>query len=803
MPSLDGSLSFTGRLIPAENLARITVTDNNSPRVSWVWTIKAGSASENRWKTLGIPPVVWYWLPPSIGWVGPLDLKDSSPKDAAFRLEHFPTLQFRRPLLLIALARDATVRVSRDRPRFTRFSVKQPQARFPKGSASEVWARGTEGTLSCDLTPEVTVYRIQDPHAMPSFDDPASIVAAMGSPFALAPQRKDTARPRRTPVKSLDPAQIEKQLNTELAYVVGGKTRIPATLLIVPHPNGVVIQHSQQQFQVQITINNMDEPAAYAYLADIVNDLLSVIVIDHDSNVTVTIQAGPAASRRGTLIYSRQLKHEDVPRQGAVSPPGRKTYKQYKKHELPDPTSILSLLQLIIEVPLSFVPVVGDLYELGQLAFMAATGRDFWGQKVSSNEILVYGALALLSVGMTGAARGAARAGRSARLEAQLALLEELTTDLRRIADDADAPSRQARFLKPIKDLAAPQQNKLSGVFDELAGMLDEVVKNPGAAKRLDVAGDLAKSVQKAVFEARAAAKFRFEELALLDVKALLSEDMTSFVNPMLRWEYDDYLVLAKWENFEPKAPLDWLLGPKPRQWVDAYLKAHLGPKWRTVIQAAYGRLPHQRTLTHEMLLHYDTIQNIKGIGNYRQMQKLVRKFSGFGFFFELDHIIEQRFIRRLREWTEAVPEDIAFQVFLVPKNATVADDMVKLADSVKLDIPHVLMVPSNAGVAAEMINDSASHTIKYVHDAKTDIMRTLIPYGSEHLFNTQQIADATLFALKSLDAHKYMTKIEVLEEDFRFLAKALGDKDPWRLRPWDELTEDLFTVAKGWPQVK
>lgn len=736
-------------MIPDDNLAHITITDT-SLKVSWTWTIRPGQASAKRWKELGIPPVVWHWLPPSGG-----PARVTYPESPAFR----------RPILLMALARDVTVRVRRDRPSFTAFRVERPRSPFSavttspgpscqchpshhqRTPTSDLRHQVLDpDTVLCDLTPQVTVFRNQDPRAAPSFGDPQSILAAMGTPYVLVSGAETPV-----PVEADNLGRVADTMAVSLGYV--WKRVLPPGLLIVPQPTGVVIQHWEGHFQVQVTIKDPDKPAAYAYSARCQGSV-SLIVIQHDENVTVTVQPGPKAVARATFVYSRKVAHEDVPRQGASLDFDAKTHH---RHELPDRTSVSSMVQMMIEVPLSFVPIIGDLYELGQLAFMTATGRDFWGNRVTSNEIIVYGTLAAVSVGAT----AYVRMGRSsARLSEELARIEALTADLRRIVDDVDGAARSGALLKRLKSLPEPQQEKL-------AKMLEAATANPRAASTL------AKGVQDVLQEAKKASK-QADDLLDLDVHALFTEDMASFANSMLRWEYDDYIAIVARRGNDPKAPLDWLLGTT-RQWVHAYLKAHLGDDYRTIIKAAHGRLPGRVTLTTAMLGHYDTVAKM-GINQYNEMQKKVRKVSGFGYLFELDHIIEQRFIRRLREWTEAVPEYLAFQAFLVPKNA---------------------------GVAAEMIRiDPASHVIRYVHRAKTDIMRTLIPHGSEHLFNVQQIADATLFTLKSLDAHTYMRTIDVLKEDFRFLAGALGQEMP-RLRQWDELTEALFTAANGWPQVK
>ncbi|PWF55664.1 hypothetical protein [Massilia glaciei] len=75
------------------------------------------------------------------------------------------------------------------------------------------------------------------------------------------------------------------------------------------------------------------------------------------------------------------------------------------------------------------------------------------------------------------------------------------------------------------------------------------------------------------------------------------------------------------------------------------------------------------------------------------------------------------------------------------------------------------------------------------------------IPFGAEHLFNVQQIADATLYTLQKLGARDYLD-FAVLATDFELLAKAMKQPMP-TLKTAAELTGDLFTAAKGWPQVK
>jgi hypothetical protein len=87
------------------------------------------------------------------------------------------------------------------------------------------------------------------------------------------------------------------------------------------------------------------------------------------------------------------------------------------------------------------------------------------------------------------------------------------------------------------------------------------------------------------------------------------------------------------------------------------------------------------------------------------------------------------------------------------------------------------------------------------VHVVKTRMLSQRIPFGAEHLFNVQQIADATLYTLHKLGAGSYLD-IQFLKTDFELLAQAMKQKAPI-FKTAAELTDDLFTAAKGWPQVK
>lgn len=761
MPSLEGAVTFVGRLRPDLATATIEITDNSLGAV-WKWTIRAGSErSENRWKRTGVPPAVWSYVPPRDG---------------------------KAPMVMIAVDRDAEVEIRKKREQFTGFYVRRPQVsdvvRFRSVSTGAPTATGGsdcvvshhrrsppppkprphEGTDYVSLTPQVLFIRVQDPSQMPLFAWPESIPAAMGVPFVLF--WRDSPTPV-SPGQISDSGDLTAKARTEL-HVGSGRASRPG-FLVVPRPSGVVIQSLGGECRISVRAKDENRPAAFAY--DVIGKASAGFVfVHHDRNVEVSYEIASDTRVRGLSVLVREDDHDRVPYQheGLSHAPG-----DYRILPNPDPNEVPLVLRLLTETLVGLIPIVGPLYDLGQLGFMLGTGRDFWGDQVGTADIVLCGAFAAAFIGVPAAARGfralkSAGAAGSDELARMLKDLESALGDTGRLLDVVDATEapwpRPGALMEQMAALAA-QKEKLAKA---LIPALDAMVAKDGA--------DVVNAARKMMLRLNEAAAGldRSAREAVIDykVKALFSPDMSTFADDLLKVEHAHYMAGPKGTR---RPPVEWIQMQR-RAWVDMYLTWHLGtPEYRKVIAASLARAsaPTAEVMTEAMLKQYDRIVAL-GPGDYGKLSRMRSKVTYMGQFFELDHIVEQRFLRRFIEWTENVPESKALVTFLVPKNTAVAAEMIRL--------------------------DPSSRLIRYVHQAKTDILFQLIPHHAEHLFDAQQITDATMWAMKVLGATEDID-VEHLAADFALIADALGQPHPV-LRP-DALTASHFTAGAGWPQVE
>lgn len=537
-------------------------------------------------------------------------------------------------------------------------------------------------------------------------------------------------------------------------------------LVVLPQWNGATIRSLPRGFTISIKVKDQEKPAGFSHTAFRFRSL-TVVYVHRNDNVEVTVDAAEGIAARKTIyVFVRTTPLYQVPVQGQ---PLDRTLSRYQKLEIEE-RLIPSEIKFLIELAISAVPVVGTLYDLGQLAYMVATGRDFWGDQATAADILLGGALTTVSIAIP-----ALRQGIKARAQtaAQSAILDGAAAVANLVPQSAQSPTIDAlRLLKKADQ-------------DQLARKLEEAIsKGDGAAA--------AKAVDTAVQQALHAMDEPTRQ-ALLDrmVKDVFTPDMASFRNTVLRVSYDFYKT-SKNDQF---SALEWLLRTEGK-WIAEYMKQLLGAKWKSVIKEAFG-LEGKRVipLSMEMLHKYDAIIRTHGLAEYSVLQNTVRKLRGLGQHFELDHILEQRFLRRYEEWTDALPEDTALMTFIVPRNAEVAADILRV--------------------------DPSSNLIQYTHDAKTDVMRQLVPHGAEHLFSVQHIADATLYALKSLGAHQSFST-QALKGDFAMLTLAraknvdahdiAATKGFWEaadelgmptIRSWEELNDKLVSLEAGFPQVE
>lgn len=731
---------------PAAGKARITLTDTNTGgKLSYAFT----EGRKGWWLKRGMPPVVWHYIP--------------------------PTLE-RAPQLLIAVDRLTTIEETRPKQKFPTFWIPEPPSKFqsadmgrggggcachtghhvrPSRFERPVMLTNYDGYDAVQLEPKVTIFRVQNPSLMPDLFDPSTIMSSIGEPHIILPGDNAEA--------------IDKggELNFEKLTEHKDRSEITTGILVLPQPQGVVFQALNNWFYLTIELKDKNRPGCFAYKV-MTTKATKIFHIEHDGNVKIEVTTVDAPSPKPILVYARRRGNSgNVPAQGA---PIRFEKDSFKKIDVPDTsmTSFVLVTQLVVETLMGFVPIVGDLYQFGQLGYMCATGRDFWGQKVSSAEIVLYGALSLVGSGAPilmdrAAMRSSLKAIKGAESIAgamqapngvALATLRESDEVILHVGGNGTA--------RQMSVIGQAQREKI------LKPVLDAVTAGGDAVKAGEKAADLLKEGLAAAIKAD-----KKIANAIDDIRAasMLTSDGKNFQNQYLRFEYDKYLAKA---GSKKQGPLEWLSQGSRNPWVDKYCRTLFGGDYKKAISESLKRDGLPGTMTAEHIAHYDKTHS-KAIGNYGEMRRIPKRPKGFGKFFELDHLIEQRFLKRFKDYIDAYAKGQAFGTFLVPRNAASAAEMVRVAKDSRL--------------------------ITYVHVVKTRMLSQRIPIGAEHLFNVQQIADATLYTLHKLGAGSYLD-IKFLETDFKLLAQAMKQKPPI-FKTAAELTDDLFTAAKGWPQVK
>ena len=757
MPPLSGAVRFEEYENPGENKARLTIRDANT-KLFWEFGFVGGRAKDS-WQRGGMAPVVWHYVPPT---------------------------RDRPPQVWVAVDRLTTIKETPPKGEWCWFWMKKrPEDMPPKEFQSADMGRGGAG-CGChtghhvrtpkleytgsdylrksreydrvDLKPKVTILRVQNPSLMPDPLDPTTIMSCIGEPHILLSGGNAEALEK-------DDYGESGELSFEKITKDKDRVEIVTGLLILPQPQGVVFQALNNWFYLTIELKDPNKPGCFAYKAMTARSV-KVFLIEHDSNVRIEVTTIEAPSVKPIIVYARQWSNSgNVPVQGAAI---KFVKDRFRRIEVPDTskTSLVLATQLVVETLMGFVPVIGDLYQFGQLAYMCATGEDFWGHKVSSSDIVLYGVLSVVGTGAPALMKRAAKLKALKNWESLAGAIESpngMAAAIIRETDEIVAKVGGNATARELSVVGQAQREKI------LEPVIDAVVSGGDAVKSSEKAGELLKEGIEAAIKADPKVKDAIEDIR---AAAMVTGDGANFQNQYIRFEYDLYLAKGGKDG-----PLRWLASSSRNPWVDKYCKTLFGGDYKKVIRGSHARngVPGAMNMAHINL--YDKLIG-KGIGNYGQMGRQSRGVKGaekFGQFFELDHLIEQRFLKRFTDYTDAYTKGQAFGTFLVPRNAAVAAEMVKVAKDSKL--------------------------ITYVHVVKTRMLSQRIPFGAEKLFDVQQITDATLYTLHKLGAGSYLD-IKFLETDFKLLAQAMKQEMPI-LKTAAELTDDLFTAAKGWPQIK
>jgi len=529
---------------------------------------------------------------------------------------------------------------------------------------------------------------------------------------------------------------------------------------VIPGENAVTFQQIDGIAQVDLTVSNSGRPSAYCY--DVRPEEWMEELTEHEF-----IDVDPASTVI-RIVHTRDMKirlraHEDhkdalivetceVSRLGDVPPQGFALGKadfphlRFRRHPIDDlvPSNHQPWAIAVFELAINFIPVVGLVYDLGQIAYAAATGKTFFGYDVSEEELLLMGITTAIGLGVTAAgARSLRKVVQGTRLEA--AAKEVTVAQIRRVAD--------AGYVEAVGHLP-PRQ------WDDLLAAFDRHLRDPGAfplPKLVDKFTDVVNDAYLVAIERRL-------------MKKVFKPDFSGFRDADLAAAYNRYLQPKLRRKLPALDPASWakkVNSGLPNQ----LLKRALGEDFVQVINRAEKADVLPLKLTRKHIEAYDALvgRGVDDYGTLKNLRKdLAKKVPDVGRMFEIDHLLEQRFWRNNPQLTTAFDEKGMGMAFVVPKNAA---------------------------VAREMFIQAGGQRIRYVHKLKTSMLKDLIPNGAETLVTVQEMWDAHVHVLRSLGTHESILNGRLVK-DFKLMAKQLGQSLDTRLpRP------GAMRYAGGWPR--
>jgi hypothetical protein len=538
---------------------------------------------------------------------------------------------------------------------------------------------------------------------------------------------------------------------------------------ITPRENGVTFQQIGGVAMVDVTLSNPGKPAAYCYdvrpeewmeelkeheFVD-VDPSSTVIRFVHTRDVKIRIRAHEE-QKDALIVEACEVSNlSDVPPQGFAL--GKTDFPplRFRRHAIDDiiPSNRQPWVIALFELAINFIPVVGVVYDLGQLAYAAVTGKTFFGYYVAEDELVLMGITSAIGLGVSAAgARSLRNIVRGTKLEA--AANDATLTEIARIADSG--------YVEAVSRLP-PRQ------WDDLLRAFDRHLRDPVAfplPKLVDKFTDVVNDAYLVAVERRL-------------MKKVLKPDFSGFRDADLAAAYNRYLQPKLRKKLPALDPASWAKKVN-RGLPNQLLRRALGDDFVEVINRAERADVLPLGLTKKHIDAYDVLvtRGVEDYGTLRNLRNNLKKqLPDLGKIFEIDHLLEQRFWRNNPNLTTAFDEKGVGMAFVVPKNPA---------------------------VSREMFIMGGGQRIRYVHNVKTNMLKELIPNGAETLVTVQELWNAHVHVLRSLGTHESLIKGRLVK-DFRLMAKELGQSLDTRFpRPsamrhsggWPRFAEDPTTGA-------
>jgi hypothetical protein len=509
---------------------------------------------------------------------------------------------------------------------------------------------------------------------------------------------------------------------------------------VTPRENGVTFQQVDGYAELDLTLSNPGKPAAYCYDVrpddwmeelmehefDDVDPSSTVIRIVHTRDVKIRLRAHEEQKNALIVEVCEVSKLSDVPFQGFALGKTEFPHLRFSRHPIDEliPSNRQPLVIALFEIAINFVPVVGLVYDLGQLAYAAATGKTFFGYNVNEDELLLMGITTAVGLGSTAAGARSLRKIVRGKPKLEAAAKDTSLDEIRRIAD--------AGYVESVGNLP-PRQ------WDDLLRAIDRHLQDP-------VAFPVRKLVDKFTDVVNDSYLVAVERQLL---KKVFKADFSGFRDADLAAAYNRYLQPKLRKKLPALDPASWAK-KQVRGLPNQLLKRELGEDFVGAINRAERADSLSPELTMRHINGYDQLvaRGVVDYGTIRNLRNRLRKeIPDIGKILEIDHVFEQRFWRNNPNLATAFDEKGLGMAFVVPKNPT---------------------------VSRRMFMTAGGHRIRYVHTVKTRLLKELIPNGAEALVTVQEMWDAHVHVLRLLGTHETLITGRLVK-DFRLMAKELG----------------------------
>jgi hypothetical protein len=465
-------------------------------------------------------------------------------------------------------------------------------------------------------------------------------------------------------------------------------------------------------------------------------------------------------------------------------------------------TGELQVTIAFVEFGIGMIPLLGSLYEFASAVYIQSTGRSWWGERRQLGWMDLIG-IGALGFGLLGETANASRLfGRSIETFERVASNRSLMRSIARQIDpplraqlDITPPSRRQALAETAGEAAAgimppPRRRVVESVeadprvystrgqevlaqaaaraqaisrrtarnvgrmIDELDEQAFHIIADELLTESAEIRrGVLTAMTRTQVIEALLRANpetlssilRQHERVRLLKV---MSPNFRSISNELLNRGYLAHASKRQARGEADVSAIAWISKQRRGQYADE-LRRILGRQFALRIRsgAAHG-LGSQ--LDDAALRAFTALQDeiVPYTELVRRRSEHATSIFDPGAFWDADHLLEKRFIHHLK--------------------AQLPD-----FDSGSLN---ALLVPKHQGILRRMQELSLDGLITYDHSTKTQLLRTLIPYGEAGQFSLQQWWDAHSFVYLQLPVPNTDRLLSALRQDFDRIADTLNE---------------------------